>query len=160
RLQRMHRLPVFQRSAWRIFMKKRLLPSASCAALVLGAAWLAAPLGLRQPPGGQAGPKQAFRWQFPPPKAEFRLATTTDLNQSIKVTNQAETKQAHRYVMDCAYKTISQDGENTVLEQTIEKVTVENPAGAAPSKYWQQLEGGKLTLTLNKSFQLVRLEGY
>lgn len=139
-------------------MTKRLRSFAFPALLMLTAAASQA-----QPPAPPAGgPKQSFRWKFPAPGGSFTLETTTDLKQTVKVTKQEETKLVQRCTLTCSY-TVEQaqaDGESTTLLQKIEAVRVQAPVGSPPGKIYQQLEGATLKLTLNKSCQLIRLEGY
>lgn len=114
-------------------------------------------VGQAQPPA--AGAKQRFEWKFRDDD-RFQMETNTELRQTLRVTNQEELKQEQKYTLLCTYTVKQKDSENCVLEQRIDSVKVMTPAGAAPGKFYQQLEGCTLRLTLNKNNQLTRLEGY
>jgi hypothetical protein len=102
-----------------------------------------------------------LKWKFSL-QDEFRLETTTELTQTIRVKNQAELPpQAVKHVQVSRYKVKAVEGEGTVLEQQIESIRAESAAGAAPPpKLFQQLEGTVLKITLSPTFQVVKLEGY
>lgn len=106
-----------------------------------------------------AGAKQKFEWKFREDD-RFQLETNVELRQIIRVTNQEELRQENKYSILCTYTVKQKDSENVVLEQRVDSIKVLTPAGAAPGKYYQKLEGCTLKLTLNKNNQLTRLEGY
>lgn len=103
--------------------------------------------------------KQTFRWNFREDD-KFQLETTTEVKQLIRVTGQEEVRQEQRYVLLATYTVKQKDSENTVLEQRIDSVKVMLPTGVAAGKFYQELEGTVLRLTLNKKNELTRLEGY
>lgn len=121
--------------------------------LILGVALLPATLQGQTPEG--------LKWKFSP-NEEFRLETTTEMKQAIKVKNQADLPvQAVKHVQVSSYRAKPADGEGTVLEQKIESIRTESATASAPApKLFQQLEGATLRITLSPTFQVVKLEGY
>lgn len=107
----------------------------------------------------QPGARQSFAWNFRVGE-QFQLETTTELKQTIKVTNQEAFQQEQRLTLVSNYVVAQKDNDSCALEQTIVSIKVQNPTGGAPGKFYQQLEGSKLRLTLTNKNRELRLDGY